>query len=80
MSELKMVPIMVPANMLKTIREDLCVAQSAVSYYRATISPNTPITRITRLGDLINQIDINRPLGSNGKHGNLHTDTCGCED
>jgi len=29
---------------------------------------------------LINMIDRHRPLGANGKHGNLHTATCGCED
>lgn len=29
---------------------------------------------------LINMIDRHRPLGSNGKHGDLHTATCGCED
>ena len=29
---------------------------------------------------LIEQIDVFRPLGPNGKHGNRHTPFCGCED
>jgi hypothetical protein len=29
---------------------------------------------------LIQRIDTHRPLGSDGKHGRLHTPTCGCED
>jgi hypothetical protein len=29
---------------------------------------------------LIDKIDWHRPLGSNGRHGGLHTATCGCED
>jgi len=30
------------------------------------------------IGRLINVLDLHRPLASNGKHGNLHTPTCGC--
>lgn len=30
--------------------------------------------------DLIRQVDVHRPLGPNGKHGKLHTTTCGCEE
>lgn len=29
---------------------------------------------------LIDLLDLHRPLGSSGKHGDLHTPTCGCED
>jgi hypothetical protein len=29
--------------------------------------------------DLINLLNEHRPVGSNGKHGDLHTATCGCE-
>lgn len=29
---------------------------------------------------LIERLHEHRPIGSNGKHGNLHTPTCGCED
>lgn len=29
---------------------------------------------------LIDVLHEHRPVGSNGKHGSLHTPTCGCED
>jgi hypothetical protein len=32
------------------------------------------------LHELVEEIDRHRPSGSDGKHGNLHTTTCGCED
>jgi hypothetical protein len=32
------------------------------------------------IGRLVLDLDRHRPLGTNGKHGDLHTDTCGCED
>lgn len=28
---------------------------------------------------LMHDLDRHRPLGSDGKHGELHTDTCGCD-
>jgi hypothetical protein len=32
-------------------------------------------------GDLINQLDVHRPIGPNGKHGNYRcTTTCGCAE
>jgi hypothetical protein len=60
---------------LKGLREDLCVAQSALGHY-----DGQQLSRIHRIGKLIEQIDIHRPLGPDGKHGNRHTETCGCED
>lgn len=61
---------------LKTMRETLCIAQSAIneSSVRWSNAHNK------RLGDLIRQIDKHRPLGPDGKHGDRHTPTCGCED
>lgn len=37
---------------------------------------------ITRdaINRLIGLLDLHRPLGSDGKHGDLHTPTCGCVD
>lgn len=32
-----------------------------------------------RIAALINQIDLHRPLGPDGTHGDRHTATCGCE-
>lgn len=65
----------------KMTREALCAAQSAL-YRRA--EDGVDVGRVphwvARLGEMVNQIDEHRPLGPDGKHGNLHTATCGCED
>lgn len=61
---------------LKMLRETLCVAQGTV--WRA--GDGRFEEHASRIGRLIDQIDSARPLGSNGKHGNLHTPECGCED
>ncbi|QHB37218.1 hypothetical protein QDA03_gp23 [Microbacterium phage Terij] len=69
---------------LKGTRETLCIAQAAL---RATLSPRADeyevgyhLTHIDRLQRLVAEIDRHRPLGADGKHGDLHTPTCGCED
>jgi hypothetical protein len=54
---------------LKMLRETFCVAQTGLSK-----------AHIARLQGLINQIDVYRPLGPDGKHDQRHTATCGCED
>lgn len=53
----------------KEIREALCRAQAGV--YQGNRDA---------LGKLIAACDELRPLGSDGKHGDLHTPYCGCED
>lgn len=35
---------------------------------------------IVRIERMIDQIDILRPLGPDGEHGDRHTKDCGCED
>lgn len=60
---------------LKMLRETLCLAQWSLNY-TGQWGSNYHSDRIQKL---INQIDILRPLGSNGKHGNLHTMHCGCD-
>lgn len=60
----------------KLLREALCIAQTAIN----ESSVNWHATVNKRLGRLINELDKHRPLGSDGKHGELHTETCGCED
>lgn len=66
----------IPAKDLKMLREVLCRLQiNAV--WEILINPS--IAR-NHLQKVIHEIDRHRPLGSDGKHGNLHTDTCGCED
>jgi len=63
---------------LKMIRETLCCAQAALNYlppYGARLHEHSD-----RIQRLIDEIDRQRPLVVDGKHGNLHTPTCGCED
>ena len=56
---------------LKMLREALCQAEA---------EPNVPVDVKRSIGDMIRLIDVHRPLGSDGKHDNRHTATCGCED
>lgn len=53
----------------KWLRECLCAQES-----------NAP-DEFTRgeIGRLIRLLDAHRPLASDGKHGKLHTPTCGCD-
>jgi hypothetical protein len=54
----------------KYLREALCK--------QSTFAPDEPTREA--IGVLIRVLDQHRPLGSDGKHGNRHTRTCGCED
>ena len=58
----------------KMLRETLAVAQSTVGLRP---SPRNQ-EHIDRLQRLIDECDRHRPLGVDGKHGDLHTPTCGC--
>lgn len=64
-----------PRDTLKALRETLCIAQSAMLAMN-----RVPSDEIARLGRVIAEIDRLRPLGPDGKHGDLHTASCGCED
>lgn len=59
---------------LKMIRESLCLAQVTIGH---TGLPRAD-EHVLRLERLINDIDRQRPLGTDGKHGDRHTPTCGC--
>ncbi len=61
----------------KMIRETLCVAQTAIGL--AAVGDRVR-EHIDRLGRLVDECDRHRPLGNDGKHGDRHTPTCGCED
>lgn len=61
---------------LKMLHETLCVAEHAV--WRTEGSRREE--HANRIGRILKEIERQRPLGSNGKHGKLHTPTCGCED
>lgn len=61
----------------KMVREALCVAQHAVNQH--ITSPNLHGAPGV-LTALIRECDRHRPLGPDGKHGDRHTPTCGCDD
>jgi hypothetical protein len=61
---------------IKMMRETLCVAQSEIGHSPVHWSRS----HINRLQNLIDQLDQHRPLGSDGKHGDRHTETCCCVD
>ena len=54
----------------KGLREALCQQQAVAPYGRDR----------KLMQALIDRLDLHRPLGSDGKHNNLHTPTCGCDD
>jgi hypothetical protein len=55
---------------LKMLREELCRRQAENDF---------PHDVNNEINCLIMKIDVHRPLGPDGKHGDLHTQTCGCE-
>ena len=54
----------------KGLREALCQQQVLAPYTRDR----------ELMQELVDRLDLHRPLGSDGKHSNLHTPTCGCDD
>jgi hypothetical protein len=60
----------------KMLRETLCIAQTWMGLSMRT----DKLVHIERLQRLIDECDRHRPLGPDGKHGDRHTETCGCED
>jgi len=62
---------------LKMLRETFCVAQTALG--QGGNGGSRREEHIERLGRVIDEIDRQRPLGVDGKHGDRHTATCGCE-
>lgn len=77
---------------LKMLREALCLAQTALTQLtKVTIAVNRSDQataqllmaharyRSRDLQTVIDAIDVQRPLGSDGKHGNRHTENCGCD-
>jgi len=65
-----------PRDTLKMLRETLCVAQTALGYLPYEDPRETG--HRDRIGRIIAEIDRQRPLGPDGKHGERHTATCGC--
>lgn len=65
--------LFLPGDSLKMLRETMCVAQQAIPEGPRAAQHRDRIERV------IAEIDRQRPLGPDGKHGNLHTLLCGCE-
>jgi hypothetical protein len=64
----------------KMLRETLCVAQTRIGNSPDLFDEHRMHEHIERLQRLIDACDVHRPLGPDGKHGDRHTATCGCED
>lgn len=62
----------------KMLRETLCAAQTAIG--NSVYDEGRRREHVERLGRLIAECDRQRPVGPDGKHGDRHTPTCGCED
>lgn len=63
---------------IKMLRESLCIATTAIRL--SFLADSRMKNHIENLQKLVNEIDLHRPLGPDGKHDNRHTNTCGCED
>lgn len=62
----------------KALRETLCIAQTRIG--NSGLDKHRQESDIANLQALIAECDRHRPLGPDGKHGDRHTSTCGCED
>lgn len=64
----------------KQVREALCAAQSGLAELarRGMAVDQVPHWTET-LRALIDQVDEARPVGPDGRHGEKHTRTCGCD-
>lgn len=61
----------------KLLRETLATAQTQINV--SLLNEQTKRVHIERLQRLIDECDRLRPLGPDGKHGNRHTEHCGCD-
>lgn len=68
--------IEIEIDSVKMMRETLCIAQNAI--HESSVNWSRSVSK--RIQKLINELDKHRPIGPDGKHGDLHTSTCGCED
>lgn len=62
----------------KMLRETLCVAQARIG--NSPYDEGRKREHIDRLQRLIDECERMRPTGSDGKHDDRHTPTCGCRD
>ena len=69
---------MEPRLTLKSAREALCVAELAMDNWLAEDERSRRHQMV--VAQLIQIIDLLRPIGPDGRHGSLHTPFCGCDD
>lgn len=62
----------------KMAREMLCFAQSAIMAFENWNAQTE--SYLARIEKMVDQIDVLRPIGPDGNHGDRHTKFCGCED
>lgn len=62
----------------KMLRETLCAAQSLIG--NSNLNADRRTEHVNRLQRLIVECDRHRPVGPDGKHGDRHTPTCGCDE
>lgn len=60
----------------KTLKEALGMAQAGLG---AIYHPDAARRAGAVLGQLAAECDRKRPVGQDGKHGDRHTDECGCQ-
>ena len=65
------------SDSVKMLRETFCAAQACIA--KVAMEQTRWREHIQRLQRLIDACDVQRPLGPDGNHGDLHTETCGCE-
>lgn len=63
----------------KMLRETLAFAQTRV-LRTYSLGMDERISHMNRLQRLIDECDRHRPIGPDGKHGDRHTATCGCDN
>lgn len=67
--------VMIDVGDPKMARETMCIVEGLV----ARSGEDRAEEHAARIGKIIDQIDVVRPLGPDGKHGDRHTATCGCK-
>lgn len=67
----------------KSLRETMCVVEFALAELRRQRpgynAGGSVESHTERVRQIIAECDRKRPTGRGGKHGDLHTDECGCE-
>jgi hypothetical protein len=76
MTEYMPTSVVLTDHTLKSVREALCAAQTAVGQFYTSSQKDL---WVATLGSLIADIDRQRPIGPDGKHGNRHTPFCQCD-